>query len=242
MENNIESRIRVTAELVEKVYQLDKMDYLASYGKNGQVKMLSPAERVNREIDILALFIKSPNIVQLKETRETCLIFLNAGEPVGPSASQAMMIVKQILEGLKMIQSFNVVHRDIKPDNLLIDRHGIVRICDFALSSIVGDCRLIYDSQGTPAFTPPEAFDSLSLRTEGIDGFKRDLWSVGITLYILLTGSYPFQLSNDWLQIGQAIRSLKIGQDIHPLCEGLLHQNPKIRFNLHQALEYCKSS
>ena len=92
----------------------------------------------------------------------------------------------QIVEGLKYLQSLNMMHRDLKAANILIDRNGFIKISDFGLASIVSVSRQIKDIVGTPEYQAPEI-----LKNRGYDK-KVDWWAVGIIIYEMLFGVTPF--------------------------------------------------
>lgn len=92
----------------------------------------------------------------------------------------------QIVEGLKYLQSLNMMHRDLKAANILIDRNGYIKISDFGLASIVSVSRQIKDIVGTPEYQAPEI-----LKNRGYDK-KVDWWAVGIIIYEMLFGVTPF--------------------------------------------------
>ena len=111
--------------------------------------------------------------------------------PVG----EAVDCVLQIIAGLEAAQAVGILHRDIKPSNCFVDGDGTVKVGDYGLSiskSAPWDSTLTVAGAflGTPAFCSPEQLrgDELSARS--------DIYSVGVTLYYLLTGQTPFQASN----------------------------------------------
>ena len=95
-----------------------------------------------------------------------------------------------ILSSLNYIHSQNVLHRDIKLDNIIIDRFHNLKLIDFGISKIITKGR-IYEQCGTPAFLSPEI-----ILNKGYEGFASDFWSLGIVLYVLLYGKVPFKGSN----------------------------------------------
>ena len=104
----------------------------------------------------------------------------------------AKKIFKQIIDGLQYIHSKFVAHRDIKLDNLLLDEHGLVKICDFGVSKILKEPNEKMTEQcGTPAYIAPEI-----LKDKGYRGFGVDIWSLGVCLYAMLFGTVPFKASN----------------------------------------------
>lgn len=85
----------------------------------------------------------------------------------------------------------NILHRDIKLDNILLDGKGQVKIADFGVSKQVRQGEVMREQCGTPAYIAPEI-----IRDRGYTGFKADLWSAGVVLYALLYGTVPFKANN----------------------------------------------
>ena len=105
----------------------------------------------------------------------------------------AKYIFKQLIETLKYIHSQNIAHRDIKPDNILIDLNNTIKICDFGVGKEIKSGQLLYDPCGTPAFVAPEV-----LGNTPYDLFKTDIWSCGVVLYSMVSGFFPFRGNNDY--------------------------------------------
>lgn len=105
---------------------------------------------------------------------------------------QAHFYFNQLLTGLEYLHSHRVIHKDIKPGNLLLDTAGVLKIADFGVAEqldLFAPSDIITTSQGTPAFQPPEVAQGASEYL----GFKLDIWSSGITLFNFVTGIYPFE-------------------------------------------------
>jgi serine/threonine protein kinase/Tfp pilus assembly protein PilF len=105
------------------------------------------------------------------------------------SAQQAVPIAKQVAEGLAEAHRREVVHRDLKPQNIMIDEQGKARITDFGLARLkkTDDATATAPVMGTPAYVSPEQVEGLP-----VDG-RSDLYSLGIVMYEMVTGKPPFQ-------------------------------------------------
>jgi TolB-like protein/Tfp pilus assembly protein PilF/predicted Ser/Thr protein kinase len=101
---------------------------------------------------------------------------------------EVLNIAVQAAEGLEAAHERGVVHRDVKPANIMISRDGQVRITDFGLASVEGGVDLTRPRTvlGTPGYMSPE-----QVRGEKTDG-RTDVWSFGCTLFEMATGRLPF--------------------------------------------------
>lgn len=107
--------------------------------------------------------------------------------------------MKQLLSAIKHCHAHNIVHRDLKPENIIVTPSDSIRLIDFGLSKTQ---QALQDSQqvaGTPFYIAPEVIDMKPY------GTKADMWSVGVILYILLSGLMPFQ-GTDFDEIFDKIR------------------------------------
>lgn len=99
-------------------------------------------------------------------------------------------MAKDILNALNYLYSIRVIHRDIKPSNILINRAGVIKLCDFGISGyLVNSVARTYDA-GCRPYMAPERIDPPRDRT-GYD-IKSDVWSFGITLLEIASGRYPY--------------------------------------------------
>lgn len=106
-------------------------------------------------------------------------------------AATVRSYARQLLAGLGYLHRHNVIHNDIKPDNLLVGENGRLFLSDFGVSRLISEETANQDpgstgAFGTPAFVAPEVL-------QGGGGRERDLWAVGVTLYALLYGRLPFE-------------------------------------------------
>ncbi|URD97421.1 hypothetical protein MUK42_28268 [Musa troglodytarum] len=130
----------------------------------------------------------------------------------------------------------NVVHGDIKPDNLLVTRNNNVKIGDFSVSQDDND--VLWRSPGTPVFTAPECCLGLTYH-----GKPADTWALGVTLYCMIFGQYPFlgdtlQDTYDKIVNSPLIIPDEINPQLRSLLEGLLCKDPQNRFTLRVVSEH----
>ncbi|KAL3626352.1 CBL-interacting serine/threonine-protein kinase 7 [Castilleja foliolosa] len=165
--------------------------------------------RIISEVYAMRRLHHHPNILKLHEVMATkSKIYLvmelaHGGELLAKlnrhrhhrfSESTARRYFQQVVSALRFCHQNGVFHRDIKPQNLLLDKNGLLKISDFGLSAL-SDQKInnspIYTVCGTPAYTAPEV-----INLKGYDGKKADAWSCGVLLYVFLVGRLPFDDSN----------------------------------------------
>ncbi len=119
--------------------------------------------------------------------------------------AEAVEIACQITAGLARAHERGIVHRDVKPANVILTRDGMVKIVDFGIARLAGQSRLtrVGTAMGTLSYMPPEQF-----RGEAADA-RADVWSLGVVLYEMVTGRLPFE-----------------GSDEREIVRGILHHHP----------------
>lgn len=152
--------------------------------------------------------IRHPNVVSIWSLEETAneLFYLmeyycrNLGQLIGESywadrpsrkvsVDKACHYLTQIIEGLCRLHEADIIHRDIKPFNIMIEDTGTAKIVDFGLSKRRGEKKLLSAEKltiGTPFYSAPEQIDS----PETVDQ-RADLYSAGVILYRMVTGHLP---------------------------------------------------
>ena len=215
--------------------------------------------------------LNHPNItriLELFEDKEYILIimeYINGGNLFSflkkrrkVSEKTAKFLFKQVILGIKYMHKQNIVHRDIKLENILIDLNNNIKICDFGIGRVLSSPdQLLYDQCGTPMYIAPEIL--LSSKEKGYKPFPVDIWSSGIALYILLSGSLPFSFKNgksvsieeseknennntEELQFSIINSEPKhienISDEARDLLKGLLNKNPDKRLNCDEILSH----
>lgn len=160
-------------------------------------------QRFEREFQA-ARVLDHPNVVRALEYCGTgphpfLVMELVDGESLGqrleragavPEA-EAVRIIAQVCEGLQRAHKQGLVHRDVKPDNIMVTRDGVAKLTDLGLvKDVEGDLNLTKTGRGlgTPHYMAPEQFRN----AKGVD-IRGDIYSLGATLYAVVTGQVPFE-------------------------------------------------
>jgi serine/threonine protein phosphatase PrpC len=148
--------------------------------------------------------INSPYVVKVVEPRQakTCLYYLTeyvSGMTLGqwmrehpqPAVEEAVFLIEQIAKGLRAFHQRETLHQDIKPDNLLIDANGRVKIIDFGSCSVAGIAEIATPLQrdfalGTATYSAPE------YTTGSRPDYRADLFSLAVISFEMMTGKLPF--------------------------------------------------
>ena len=238
-------------------------------GESGElcaVKVLDPevaaqdedwAARFAREQSVL-LGLEHPNLIPIRAAGTLGgLAYLDmdyvAGEPLdrrlasaGPCSIQAALVIAiEIARGLRALHELGVVHRDVKPENVILDTQGAARLCDFGLSKAHDDSGLTREGEilGTAAFIAPETLCGSP------PSYAGDVYALGITLYELVTGEEAISGPSD-----KAFRAAVSGEpqrqalrvlppDLRPVVGRMLAVDPDDRYtrlgDLIKDLESC---
>ncbi|KAI5699518.1 hypothetical protein M8J76_003468 [Diaphorina citri] len=156
-----------------------------------------------REVDIMS-HLDHPHIIKLFQVMETTnnlyLVteYARGGEifshllTIGQMAEkEASRLFRQILSAVAYCHANNVVHRDIKAENLLFDENGDIKLADFGFSNYFTPGHMLTTWCGSPPYAAPELFGGREY-----DGTKSDVWSLGVVLYVMVTAQLPFDGPN----------------------------------------------
>ncbi len=154
----------------------------------------------------------------------------------------AVDLALEVAEALKYINQFGIVHRDIKPDNILISSKGEVKLVDFGLAreehqqtvSIKGEM------SGTPQYLAPEYIDGKKLN------IRTDIYSLGITLFYMVSGILPFHAGTPMALLSKQLNEEPplltsvtghVSAEFADLVNKMLVKNPEERITLDEMIE-----
>ncbi|KAJ9560343.1 hypothetical protein OSB04_005503 [Centaurea solstitialis] len=156
-------------------------------------------ETVHREVEIMQHLSGHPGVVTLKAVYEDLESFhlvmelCSGGRLIDQmtkegrySEQRAANIFKELMMVIKYCHDMGVVHRDVKPENILLTTSGKIKLADFGLAVRITNGQSLAGLAGSPAYVAPEVLT-------GNYSEKVDVWSAGILLHALLVGVLPFQ-------------------------------------------------
>nr|XP_034904272.1 serine/threonine-protein kinase ATG1a-like isoform X1 [Populus alba] len=215
-------------------------------------KLLSPkvSENLLKEISILST-INHPNIIRFFESIETedriflVLEYCEGGDLAvyiqrhgKVTEAVARHFMRQLAVGLQVLQEKHLIHRDLKPQNLLLSSDDLtpqLKIGDFGFARSLASSDLADTLCGSPLYMAPEI-----IQNKKYDA-KADLWSVGAILFQLVTGKPPFDGNSQYQLFQNILTSTELRfpqgalEELHPdcvdLCRGLLRRNPVERLS-----------
>jgi serine/threonine protein kinase len=105
---------------------------------------------------------------------------------------ECVWVFRQVVSALLYCHRLLVCHRDLKPENIMVDDNFNVKIIDFGMAALQPEGRLLSTPCGSPHYAAPEVVSN-----KPYDGTQADVWSCGVILYVMLTGTTPFNYHAD---------------------------------------------
>lgn len=226
------------------------------FGRPNKFKVLLDEIELTSKLD-------HPNILKINELIEDeeqeiiCVVCDYASKgSLAPSSLKvppidektAKHVFKQIGEALEYLHSKDIIHRDIKPDNIVLFEDGKAMLTDFSVSKqLSSPDEKLDDSEGTPLFCSPEEQSG-----DSYDGKKADVWSFGLSLYIMIYGQNPFisemqegTYFEQCVKISQLIvnkeieyeKNPPISADLLEVFHAILNKDPSKRASISEALK-----
>lgn len=143
---------------------------------------------------------------------------------------EAKVLFRQLIEALIYLQRCNIVHRDLKCENVFLDRHENVKLGDFGFARYLKPNEKANTFCGSRAYVAPEI-----LRAIAYSGQTVDVWSAGVVLYVMVTGVMPYDDRNPQKmverQLGHRIRfpKIELSVQVKTLIYEILHPYPPSR-------------
>lgn len=151
------------------------------------------------------------------------------------SVTDKLSLLKQLVKAINVAHKSKIIHRDLKPENVLVNNELTLKLADFGLAHVDDETRLTMQNAliGTPAYMSPEQINGEDISV------KSDIFSLGIIIYELFTGSHPFMgkdaaetlkniLKGYTNRLAAEVRSLPT--ELQEIISGCLQKEPSNRF------------
>ncbi|XP_061465302.1 serine/threonine-protein kinase 36 isoform X2 [Rhineura floridana] len=199
-------------------------------------------KNLQREIEIMR-GLHHPNIVQMLDSFETDKevvvvtdyaegeLFQILEDDGNLPEEQVQDIASQLVSALYYLHSHRILHRDMKPQNILLGKGGVIKLCDFGFARAMSIHTMVLTSiKGTPLYMSPELVE------EKPYDHTADLWSVGCILYELYVGTPPFYTNSIFQLVSLIIKDpIKWPKNMSPnfksFLQGLLMKDPRQRLS-----------
>jgi serine/threonine-protein kinase HSL1, negative regulator of Swe1 kinase len=156
---------------------------------------------------------------------------------------QAVYLFRQLIAALLYCHRLNIHHRDLKPENIIIDRESMtIKLVDFGMAALQPHGTKLTTPCGSPHYAAPEV-----IRTRSYDGAKADVWSCGVILYVMLTGTPPFNYSGSEADLGTLYKAITaaeytmpdaISREAQDLIVKILVADPKRRISMEGVFDH----
>ncbi|XXG51856.1 hypothetical protein AAC387_Pa03g0329 [Persea americana] len=220
------------------------MKFILKHGKSEK-----DIHNLRQEIEILKK-LKHENIIEMLDAfespQEFCVVtefaqgelFEILEDDKSLPEEQVQAIAKQLVRALHYLHSNRIIHRDMKPQNILIGAGSIVKLCDFGFARAMSTNTVVLRSiKGTPLYMAPE------LVREQPYNHTADLWSLGVILYELFVGQPPFYTNSVYALIRHIVKDPvkypdNMSQNFKSFLKGLLNKEPQKRLTWPALLEH----
>uniref|UniRef100_A0ACD5Y4V4 Uncharacterized protein n=1 Tax=Avena sativa TaxID=4498 RepID=A0ACD5Y4V4_AVESA len=220
------------------------MKFILKHGKSDK-----DIHNLRQEIEILRK-LKHENIIEMIDAFETpqefCVVtefaqgelFEVLEDDKCLPEEQVQAIAKQLVKALYYLHSNRIIHRDMKPQNILIGKGSIVKLCDFGFARAMSANTVVLRSiKGTPLYMAPE------LVREQPYNHTADLWSLGVILYELFVGQPPFYTNSVYALIRHIVKDPvkypdNMSANFKSFLKGLLNKLPQSRLTWPALLEH----
>lgn len=200
------------------------------------VKSQKINSKIQREIRLMKYF-NHPNMIKLYQVLDTMQnifvvmeyvpggeLFDLVNENRGFDENIARKYFRQIIDGLEYCHQNLVCHRDIKLENILVNEKGLVKIADFGLSNFMKDGQFLKTSCGSLHYAAPEV-----VLGKQYTGAEVDIWSCGIILYAMLTGTLPFEDDSNAVIVEKITKGIfHMPKELSPEAQDLLSKLLKV--------------
>ena len=189
-----------------------------------------------------------PNIIRLYDAfeEESAQYLVMEYCPIGSikqkgklTYDQFVNYSRQLLDAISYCHSLNIAHRDIKPDNIFIDKNGNVKLADFGISKHFDYLNKSDQKCGSLKFFSPEMF-----LCQSICPFKADIWALGVTFFCIATGEYPFKniytrddLKSKIITANFNFDNYELDERIQFLIVKMVRPNPEMRLTAKKLLK-----
>ncbi|NWI86658.1 STK36 kinase, partial [Pitta sordida] len=206
-------------------------------------------KNLQREIEIMR-GLHHPNIIQMLDSFETNKevvvvtdyaegeLFQILEDDGSLPEDQVQTIAAQLVSALYYLHSHRILHRDMKPQNILLGKDGVVKLCDFGFARAMSIHTMVLTSiKGTPLYMSPELVE------ERPYDHTADLWSVGCILYELFVGTPPFYTKSIFQLVSLIVKDpVKWPTAMSPVfknfLQGLLMKDPRQRLSWPELLSH----
>jgi serine kinase len=246
--------------LGEGSYAKVKSAYSERHGKKIAIKIINKKKApkdfqqkfLPRELDILKI-LHHPNVIELYEILQfnnkvyimmemaghgDLLEYIKLRGAIPEEKSKRTFF--QIVTAVGYLHGQNIIHRDLKCENILLDTQNNVKLSDFGFARLLGAGEISKTFCGSAAYAAPEILQGIPYT-----GFAYDVWSMGVILYIMVCGSMPYDDSNIKKMIKYQTerkvgfsKSKKVSETCKNLIHSMLEANVKLRATIPDTLNH----